>query len=763
MYSTKTIGFIQTKLVFFDFDALSRWDSYSSVCKSPDKILPLINDAFADVLQFNTVIVKYGVFDNDSDFSTEAYAVFNALLGLLSERADTIQTIFIIPQGSRDLANRISKRFSRPIVKIKPDEHPKANTLSQSRALSVVKSLAAKDGMQANSNMENMLAQYMSNKSFSDLQGFYNDWKMLTLVEKKYPQYIDEVKAVLENKQLDRSKGAFEQLEEMIGLKGVKNQINQVIQRSKMNKELEQKGLPTQMFSMHLAFTGAPGTGKTEVARLYAEILKEEGILSEGRLIVRSGGSGFNVKEAFEEAKGSVLFIDEAYGMAGFNSTNITEFIAQMENNRHDTVVILAGYKGAIEGLLRCNPGFKSRLGFTIDFPEYTAEEKLEIFKLMARRSQMALPDEAISELRDIFERGGSSNDEGNGRFVRKLFEDSVGAQQLRLSENRPKRGYTKGMLLELTATDIKKAASKQTHDETGREALAGLIGLDDVKRLVSDRLDFMRVQKIKRDLEMNTPFLPMHMLFTGNPGSGKTEVARLIARILKEEGVLSVGECHEYLGNDFLVEPSLIEKYFEEAKGSVIFVDEAYTLATYPIGVASFIAAMENYREEVVVILAGYKDEMKILVDTNPGFDSRIKTKMDFPDYSTDELVDILKYMVKKGGFTVDSSAINKAREILEKATKQNNFGNARFVRNLFEKAIIAQGVRIAKGKTPLSELANIGASDDEKNAKEVRRQLLSLCAEDFQYDAAEVDERPRSMFYKDFGGEEIGFRRAF
>ena len=192
---------------------------------------------------------------------------------------------------------------------------------------------------------------------------------------------------------------------------------------------------PVQPFSMHLAFLGAPGTGKTEVARLYGQILKETGVLSEGRVICVSGSDVVrsDVEKLFDKARGSVLFIDEAYAMTSASIT-ISELIAHMENRRDDTVVILAGYEGEMNRLLDSNPGFRSRIGFTLHFAEYDEDELLEIFDLMCRRADLKVEDDAHRSVRDLLARNGRRPDQGNARYVRKLFEDCLGAQQARLA-----------------------------------------------------------------------------------------------------------------------------------------------------------------------------------------------------------------------------------------------------------------------------------------------------------------------------------------
>ncbi len=256
---------------------------------------------------------------------------------------------------------------------------------------------------------------------------------------------------------------------------------------------------------------------------------------------------------------------------------------------------------------------------------------------------------------------------------------------------------------------------------KSGREELQALIGLEEVKKLVSARMDLAKMQKIKRDAGMEAGFIPMHMAFKGNPGTGKTEVARLIGRILREEGVLSVGDFFE-CGKQDLVSAApgesakQIAGLFQAARGSVIFIDEAYTLLG-PGGseaVTALIDQMEKLRDEVVVIFAGYTDEINELLDANPGFASRVRTQVEFPDYTADELVEILHFMADAQEYSLSRGVDRKVRGVVEAAMGEKRFGNARFMRNLLEEALLQQSVRLANAETyAIKDLKKLLAED--------------------------------------------------
>lgn len=236
------------------------------------------------------------------------------------------------------------------------------------------------------------------------------------------------------------------------------------------------------------------------------------------------------------------------------------------------------------------------------------------------------------------------------------------------------------------------------------------LVGLDNVKTMLKDLVSLMEFRK-KTDKELKIKDTNLHMVFLGNPGTGKTTVVRMVANILYNLGYIDQNKLIEvsakdlvgqYVGQTAPKTMSVIEK----ALGGVLFIDEAYSLATKPGSsttfneecVATLIQAMENYRDNLVVIFAGYKKEMDGFLRSNSGIVSRIGYTMDFKDYTTDELIQIFRSMFEKAGFILDDSAIEKVREIIEKFRDTEGFGNARFVRNLYEKAIIEHATNTAE-----------------------------------------------------------------
>lgn len=253
-----------------------------------------------------------------------------------------------------------------------------------------------------------------------------------------------------------------------------------------------------------------------------------------------------------------------------------------------------------------------------------------------------------------------------------------------------------------IDASSIPEFEKNKTIDEIF-EDLNNLIGLDNVKQMLKDLVSLMKF-KSKAGDSVNIKDTNLHMVFLGNPGTGKTTVARMVAGILynlkyiKQNKLIEVSAkdlIGQYVGQTAPKTISVIEK----ALGGVLFIDEAYSLASKPGSsgnsfneecIATLIQAMENYRDNLVVIFAGYSKEMDSFLKSNSGIVSRIGYTMQFQDYTLEELVKILLSMFKKAGFSVNKSAIQKAKLIIEEYRHTEGFGNARFVRNLYEKTII-------------------------------------------------------------------------
>ena len=243
-------------------------------------------------------------------------------------------------------------------------------------------------------------------------------------------------------------------------------------------------------------------------------------------------------------------------------------------------------------------------------------------------------------------------------------------------------------------------------------------IGLEKIKDEVRDLINLVTVYQMRREHELPVADLSLHMVFSGNPGTGKTMIARLMARIYKTLGILSGGQLIEvdrsglvagYVGQTAVKTMEVLEK----AKGGVLFIDEAYTLSRGgqndfgQEAIDTVLKYMEDHRSEIVVIVAGYTELMQEFVHSNPGLESRFNRFMEFDDYNEDELFAIFEQRCKKNGYCLQEEATVAVKQYLQEiAQKPGNFGNGRGVRNLFEKILVEQANRLAVAESITKEI---------------------------------------------------------
>lgn len=516
----------------------------------------------------------------------------------------------------------------------------------------------------------------------------------------------------LKESRLARPGESERQLNEMIGLTDIKESIKKIKAYALANRDGE--GL-----NLHMCFYGNPGTGKTEVARMIAGILYENRILPSKKVVEvdRGGLVGQYVGEtpqktmqAIEAAMGGVLFIDEAYALVQeheiYGKEAVATLLKAMEDSRGKFCVILAGYKNQMRQMLESNPGFRSRISFELDFPNYSREELGRIGEKMLRKRGYTMSGAAMSRMLDVADWKRREANFANAREIRNLLDQVIMCQNVRTEGTKDRElalvdvnRYLADSRIYLPTEASQNALSKIL---TGEEELERLAGLTSVKRMV---------KKIKAYAKRNgkEPDFNLHMCFYGNPGTGKTEVARILSRILYEAGVLaeaklvetdSTGLIGQYVGE---TGPKTQAK-IQEAMGGILFIDEAYALtqnrgmggAGYgEEAIAALLKGMEDYRGRFCVILAGYQEEMREMLKANPGFESRIPFSLEFADYSREELGQIARSFLEKKRYRIEEDALERALDIAEALRTRPNFANARTMRNILDQVILNQNLR--------------------------------------------------------------------
>jgi SpoVK/Ycf46/Vps4 family AAA+-type ATPase len=302
----------------------------------------------------------------------------------------------------------------------------------------------------------------------------------------------------------------------------------------------------------------------------------------------------------------------------------------------------------------------------------------------------------------------------------------SVGtASVIAAAQQLPDRATSGSVRQPDVAQSVEKPAPPAPPAKTLDELLAELdelIGLDDVKTEVRHQAEVLRVAKLRTAKKLREPAITRHLVFVGNPGTGKTTVARLVSGIYRALGVLDKGQLVEsdrsslvagYVGQTALKTTEVVGK----AIGGALFIDEAYALADDEFGeeaIETLVKQMEDHRDELVVIVAGYPSPMQGFIDANPGLASRFRLTLTFDDYSDDQLVEIFARIADGSDFTPTDDATQRLRQILTLTPRDTGFGNARFVRNLFEAAVVRQAWRLRDEPDPSVEQLRELVADD-------------------------------------------------
>jgi len=505
-----------------------------------------------------------------------------------------------------------------------------------------------------------------------------------------------------------------EKLNALIGLAPIKESIKKLKAYVIANKDSDN-------INLHMCFYGNPGTGKTEVARIIAGILYENKILPTKNVIEVSrkdlvgeyvGETPRKTEHVIKRAMGGVLFIDEAYSLvpkdAGFDYGNeaIATLIKAMEDYRGMFCVILAGYKNEMLSMLSTNPGFKSRIQFELDFPNYSREELGQITDLMISERGYTLSEIAKSKILDITDVKRKEPNFANAREIRNILDQVIMCQNLRAASNERDIGlidvnrYISDAHISLPISGEGVAAKIMTADEE----LEALVGLDTVKRMVKKIRAYAKRNKSMEGFNV-------HMCFHGNPGTGKTEVARILSRILYDAEVLPEAklietDAHGLIGKCVGETAPKTEAKINDSLGGVLFIDEAYALTDNTTGnggvsnygdeaISVLLKRMEDDRGRFCVVLAGYREEMQRMISSNPGLASRIQFTLEFPDYTREELSEILVRFAAKRGYSVDEAARERILDITEYFRTQPNFANARTIRNILDQVIMNQNLR--------------------------------------------------------------------
>jgi SpoVK/Ycf46/Vps4 family AAA+-type ATPase len=515
-------------------------------------------------------------------------------------------------------------------------------------------------------------------------------------------------------------------LDTFIGMDEVKSAVKEIAYAVQNAVQRAERGLGEQeKMSMHIILTGNPGTGKTTIARKLGEILAAIGYLDSGHVVEvdrammvspYQGETPKVVDRLCDKAMGGILFVDEAYTLAPVNASGerdnqgaqaLEKLMKRMEDDRGKFVVIAAGYRTEMDNLFRINPGFRSRFNYFLNIEDYTPDQLYQIMQVFAKEKKYLFSEQAEALTKKMISELHKSRDKdfANGRTMRSLFDQICKKQAQRL-QGKDISTMSNEQLMTIEDQDIPYEAPKTVDYSECLKKLDGLVGLAGVKKEISNLAAFLNLQ-IKRG-ETNT-FQGKHYVFTGNPGTGKTTVARIMTDVFKTLGIVSRGQLVEadraklvagYSGQTAIKTNQLVD----QAIGGVLFIDEAYTLKSNDSdsfgseAIDTLLKRLEDDRGKFICIVAGYTEQMHDFIDTNPGLKSRFTQTIHFDDYTPDELTQIFLNLAKGKSFTIDEptkAAIHRQFEQLY-LRRDKNFGNAREARRIFNEAVEKQSQRL-------------------------------------------------------------------
>ncbi len=527
----------------------------------------------------------------------------------------------------------------------------------------------------------------------------FNKYKNKNILQKLEKESIPEHNTTRDIEEI------FKDINNLIGIVEVKEKIKELVNFIEYSKKIENDSF----INLNMIFKGNAGTGKTTVARLLAELYYKLGYIKNNTIIeVTSkdligdhlGQTAPKTQKVIESALDGVLFIDEAYtimaskGSADYASECISTICKAMETYGDRLIIIFAGYTKEMNDFMNKNQGLVSRIGYEIEFPDFTKDELWEIFKTEADGNGFTLEDGVDQKVNSIIQKNKIMKNFGNARFVINLFNKLVVKHAALCNDENLKTITIRDVeILEETVKDKERDMDDILND------INSLIGLSDIKDVISG---FVSVLELNRKLDRKTDF-NMHMIFKGNAGTGKTTVARLLAEIYYNLGYIRKNKLVEVQSQDLIGEyvgqtGPKTQNVIESALDGVLFIDEAYSIMNHIGGNASFtdeciatlLKAMEDYQGRLIIIFAGYTEEMKRFRDQNPGLKSRIGFELTFKDYSVEELMGIFFKKLNEKRFGINDGAKIKIRKIFEEAKKVENFGNGRFVENTIQKIIV-------------------------------------------------------------------------
>jgi|GEM_PF-6641125 len=512
----------------------------------------------------------------------------------------------------------------------------------------------------------------------------------------------------------------LDELDALVGLESVKAEIHSIVKLAQLEQTRAGLGMNPAPIDMNLVLTGNPGTGKTTVARLYGQILRAAGVLTSSAFIEVSRAdlvgpykseASQRTRKALESAEGGVFFIDEAYALADQGADRdgrevISELVAYMEKHHGSIAIVVAGYAGPMSLFMDSNPGLNSRFKEPLLFPDLNDQALLDALLLLAKKESYNIEPNAIPALTKYIKAMPRDLGFGNVRAMRNVLAQ--------LKQNLAQR-YSLDREIPpdlITLEDVPLIGPGEVDEAAYDQAIAKLdmlIGLEPAKKTIKSLADQARL--VQRRLEEGDTVAPItvgHMVFEGNPGTGKTTAAATMGQILASLGLLRSGHVHvvshadligQYLGQT----APKVRAAVKQALDGVLFIDEAYSLTARKDhdsysreAVITLVDEIERNRARLVVVMAGYPEEMEFFLKSNVGLKSRVRHTINFPNFSQIQLREIAISAAKAHHMDLTKAAADAVSDRAAAVSTMPGFANARTVRNLIDDAVAKHASRV-------------------------------------------------------------------
>ena len=545
------------------------------------------------------------------------------------------------------------------------------------------------------------------------------------IMSKSYLELLQDGQEILANKSVIVEKDTLDDfdLEHFLRVKGVSKYLqSQIIDFVAFADSIDKNAGLTN----HLIFQGNPGTGKTTVAEIMGEVLRGKGLLSRGHVVTVTraelvspyiGQTAVQTSDIIKTALGGVLFIDEAYTLSpgelsgssqDFGKEAIETLLRDMEIHRDDLVVVAAGYTNLMQRFLRSNPGLASRFPNVWNFPDLSVPELQSVVVRRVGELSYSLQSDCLETVAREALRYIGKEGFGNARWARNLAE--AGARVAAAREK--KEGKNDKVVLPADLIHRPPSRSGRLTLDEAKRALNDLVGLEQVKQQVDDMIAIqeLNIRRMSAGLPEVKP--AMHLVFVGPPGTGKTAVAKILGEIYSSLGALTSGHTiyadRSRLVGGFTGQTALkTSEVIEKALGGVLFIDEAYTLIPNRSygdfgleAVETLMQYMEEYREDLLVIVAGYQKEMNRFLDSNSGLRSRFSKTLEFEAFSPKEFADVCLSSLEKGGLALDEPARIQLSDCATELSAREEFASGRTARLLVERIMISQARRVRQDK---------------------------------------------------------------